>query len=84
MQKLAGILDAQAHVVEEHKWQVNILHIWAQSPHVLAVTRDTLSKLPDELWRDTIVVCSLCERMEHVIFKNTEDFNLPIPYHEVR
>lgn len=77
VKKLAGLQDAQDHVDPEHAWDRGLLHVWAQSDHVARVVRDTLYSLPSTLWSECLVLCTVSPHMEHVIFRDAADFDLP-------
>lgn len=81
--KLSGIIDAHTHAVPEHRWDRSLLHVWAQSEWVASVVYDTLLTMPAELWSVCLVLCTVCPNRtlyEHVIFRDSSQLDLPVPY----
>jgi len=77
--KLAGILQAREGVESSQRWDRQLLHIWAEAPHVVEVLFATLhdpTLIPPHLWAHTIVLCTEAppDTMYRIIFKN-EDFD---------
>lgn len=73
--KLRGMIGARDGVTSTQAWHRQILHVWAESPHVADVLHRTLNdptRISPRLWRDTIVVCTVApvDTMHRIVFKN--------------
>lgn len=88
--KLRGLLAARAAVCPEQAWCRSVLHIWAET-HSIADKLSTVladpARIPPMLWRTTIVLCTVTPPqwlVNHIIFKNVEEYALPTLYDTTR
>jgi len=75
--KLLGLDRARLHVAEGHAWAAQLLHVWVQTEEVrdllLGVLRE--QRFPTS----TAVLLTLCADLDHVVFGNEPEFELPDP-----
>jgi hypothetical protein len=57
--KLNGVERSSRGVVREHRWEKQILHVWAECDYVAELVQRTFEGLEEEVKADTLVVCSV-------------------------
>lgn len=60
MKKLHGINKSTENVLDEHRWERQILHCFCQNWEIAAVMAQTLSTMDPALIADTIVILTVC------------------------
>lgn len=58
--KLTGVNDSSRNVINDFKWEKQVLHIWAEKEHNAKVLERVYNRLPQELKRDTLVLVTIC------------------------
>jgi len=59
--KLRGVVGSTQSVAPHHKWDKQILHVWAQGQHVADTLGRVYANMPDELKSNTLVVVSVVQ-----------------------
>ena len=57
--KLNGVIKSTRGVIREHRWEKQILHIWAECDYVVDVVRRAYVSLDDEYKANTLVLCTV-------------------------
>jgi hypothetical protein len=57
--KLNGVIKSTSGVIREHRWEKQILHVWAECDYVADVLRRAYMALEDEYKANTLVLCTV-------------------------
>jgi len=58
--KLFGIIVSSQNVLKGHKWEKQILHVWASHSYVADIVTEQFQKMSDSLRVDTLLVLTVC------------------------
>jgi len=59
--KLTGVNLSTLGVKEEHSWERQILHVFAQKEYIADLLHDALNKVSSDLLSDTIIIITVSE-----------------------
>ncbi len=57
--KLYGVIESSKNVLRQHKWERQILHVWASHAYIADVIHNEFNKLSAELQHNTIVMVTV-------------------------
>lgn len=68
--KLFGVIESSRCVIEEHSWERQILHIFAEKDYIADILRECLSQIDQELLSNTIVIVTVCKNAPWLFYNN--------------
>jgi hypothetical protein len=68
--KLFGVIESSRCVIEEHGWERQILHIFAEKDYIADILRDCLNQIDPELISNTIVIVTVCKNAPWLFYNN--------------
>lgn len=71
--KLFGVIESTRCVIEEHSWERQILHIFAEKDYIADVLHDALNQVDPDLLSDTIVIVTVCKNAPWLFYNNVKD-----------
>jgi len=73
--KLFGIIVSSRHVLEEHGWEKQILHVWASHSYIADIITEVFHKISNTLRVDTLLILTVCtedSKPSNIFTSNTQ------------
>jgi len=59
--KLEGVNVSSRFIIEEHGWNMQILHVWAQAHYIAETLHRVWTQMDDEVKSNTLVMVTVCD-----------------------
>lgn len=68
--KLFGVVESSRCVIEEHSWERQILHIFAEKEYIADVLQKCINKIEPTLLSNTVIIVTSCQNAPWLFYNN--------------